>query len=208
MTSDPAAIIQYLMQLVVNPLPAIPTPWRDPDVALRVRPGERPVWVRLMATTEELDRLRATAAAARLPIDVLVAVLIEWQLCRELAAELYEDLRHDAQHALGEARLAPDEDLRAWDRLLAGKGPDSAIDELPEVALPQRLAARISKVPKFSEVGDLTAAAGAIEFERAATREGMGMEAWVARRLLAAVSGVPAPTGPTATGYQAPGERR
>ncbi len=50
-----------------------------------------------------------------------------------------------AELALTEARLAPMTTSALWDQLLAGHGPISADDELPELCLPQRLAFRLPR---------------------------------------------------------------
>ena len=82
-------------------------------------------------------------------------------------------LRQAARRDLDAPRLAPNDDLRAWDQLLAGGGPSSTIDELPEVALPQRLAARLPKTPSLDHLGELADLDGVVQLERAAARKGM-----------------------------------
>ncbi|HEX8121261.1 MAG TPA: hypothetical protein VF549_08350 [Solirubrobacteraceae bacterium] len=184
MTSESIRITLYPMQLVVKARAGTSPPWSQPDVALRVRPGDRPAWRRLQAAPVELDRLRAAASAARLPIDVVTAILAEWHLCHEVASHHYALLRQAARHDLDASRLAPNDDLRAWDQLLAGSGPTSTIDELPEVALPQRLAARLPMTPSLDHLGELADLDGAVQLERAAARNGMTLEVWVTRSLL------------------------
>lgn len=93
-------------------------------------------------------------------------------------------LANTARQELDEPRLAPNDDLRAWERQLAGHGPEPTVDELPEVCLPQRLTFRLPRAI-LSTMLDLDALGVAVACERAACRRGMLLEAWVLRQALA-----------------------
>jgi hypothetical protein len=118
-------------------------------------------------------------------VDVVAALLVEWQLCLGSAAFAAESVTLAAAAAIDEPRLAPDGDLRGWDQQLAGAGPRPTGDELPEVALPHRLAVRIPKGPSIEFLANLEQLSAAIAAERAASRRGMTMETWLLRQLLA-----------------------
>jgi hypothetical protein len=176
------------MKLVGKSLAAYERPWANVDsVALRTRPGDRPAWLRLHADDEALGRLRSAAADARLPVDVVGALLVEWGVCESLLAELsVTTVLQWAELALTEPRLAPTEDLRVWDRLLAGHGPISSGDELPELCLPQRLAVRLPHPLSLTGL-ELARLPVATLCDRAACRLGMAMETWLLRQALGSV---------------------
>ncbi len=157
--------------------------WSAPAIALRVRPGERPMWLRLEASESALERVREAAFEAHLPVDVVVALAVEWRLCEDVAMPAADDLLAAAAIALGEPRLAPSGDLRAWDQLLAGDGPDCDVDELPEVCLPQRLAFRTPHSLNAATLNVDSLAAAAM-CDRAACRLGMTMETWLLRHAI------------------------
>lgn len=173
------------MKLIVKSLATHERPWAGVDsVALRTRPGDRPAWLRLQADDEAFARLRSAAADARLPVDVVGALLVEWGLCESLFAEpSVATVQQWAELALVEARLASTDDLRFWDQLLAGHGPISRSDELPELCLPQRLAVRLPRALSLAAL-DLTRLPVATLCDRAACRLGMAMETWLLRRAL------------------------
>jgi len=175
------------MQCVGKALAEHERPWPNvASVALRTRPGDRPAWLRLDAEDGELDQLRAAAAHARLPVDVAAALQAEWGLCQPaIGTPRIPAVLESARVALGQARLAPEDDLRAWDRLLAGRGPVAGDDELPELCLPQRLAFRLPRrLP--SAALELAHVDVASLCDRAACRYGMTMETWVLRAALGA----------------------
>lgn len=153
-------------------------------MALRVRPGERTAWITLPATADSVDRLRQEAKERTLPVDVVAALLLEWGLCADVGGLNPSSLAQAARQALGQPRLAPHDDLRAWERQLAGHGPGPTIDELPEICVPQRLTFRLPPgLP--STMLDFPALDVAILCERAACRCGTSLELWVLRRALA-----------------------
>jgi len=184
MVSAGLAIIHQAMKLV-GKSPEHERPWTNvPSVALRTRPGDRPVWLRVRADDDELACVRAAAAAACLPVDVVGALLAEWNMCRDAIGQTRIDAILDAAGAaVAEARLAPNSELRAWDQLLAGRGPTPAADELPELCLPQRLAFRLPPVIASGAL-DLENLPWASLCDRAACRRGMTMETWALREAL------------------------
>ncbi|MEX2196532.1 MAG: hypothetical protein WD844_14710 [Thermoleophilaceae bacterium] len=118
-------------------------------------------------------------------MDVAAALLIEWKLCLGIAGDAAGDVIARATEEIGEPRLAPTDDLRVWDEQLMGGARAATADELPEVSLPLRLAARIPKRPSMDVFADQAELTSAVAVERAAARVGMTLEAWVLRTLLA-----------------------
>lgn len=172
------------MKLVGNLSPASPPPWTTPTITLRVRPEDRPTWIRFQADQDDVEQLRTLANECALPVDVVLALLIEWRLCEDVIAGEADWLARSAARALQEPRLAPTRDLRMWDRQLAGQCATPAGDELPEVSIPQRLMSRTPKVLALAATADGGMLSTAILCERAACRRGMTMETWVLRALL------------------------
>jgi hypothetical protein len=127
------------------------------------------------------------AAATSLPLDAVIAVLLEWSLCSDVAKARgmrEEDLAARARLALGEARLPPTVEFRVWDRQLAGHGPFPTGDELPEVCLPERLRVRLPRTARLSRQISVESIEAAVLCDRAAAQTGMTMEVWVLRQLL------------------------
>jgi hypothetical protein len=183
MASVTHGIIHQPMKLVGKTL-ATPPPWSTPDVALRIRPGERPAWITLQARPAGLDDLRQAAQKHRLPVDVVAALLLEWAVCTAATRAVgITGLITAARRELDEPRLAPNDDLRAWERQLTGHGPDPTEDELPEVCLPARLTFRLPRVVLSASL-DLDALDVAVTCEGAACRRGMSLETWVLRQAL------------------------
>ncbi len=151
-------------------------------VAARTRPGDRPVWVRVDADTEHL---RDASARARIPVDAAAALVLEWSLCADvLSIAESGPLVELARVEIAQPRLAPTDDLRAWEQQLAGRGPEPEEDELPEVCLPERIAARVPKTVGVTAL-HLAELDDAALCDRAAARLGMTLEVWVLRRVLA-----------------------
>jgi hypothetical protein len=174
------------MKLVDKSVAASGSPWSTPVVAPRVRPGDRPAWTHLRADACQLEDLRAISACAGVPVDVVVALVLEWQLCTDLAAphRVVRDLVPRAHSTIAGAGLAPTDDLRVWDFLLAGNGPVTPADELPEVCLPLRVVLRLPHGAIAADSLDFGALESARVCDRAAVRSGMVMETWVLRSLI------------------------
>jgi hypothetical protein len=160
---------------VDRPAPATTRPPRT----VRLRPGERPTWWHADIDREHFPAWRATAAQQRLGVDVLVSLLVEFDL-------VLADLRPastDPEALLASVharpsevrRLGPASALRGW---LASALPIDGSDELPELVLPERLAVRLtpgtSLVPRlrFDRVGL------AIACDRRAAEHGRTLESW------------------------------
>src|SRR4051812_38956248 len=113
----------------------------EPPVAVRLRPGERPVWYDCQSEHSTWASWRDHAATAGLPVDVWLSLLLETgAVLRDIqAAGIDADaLLHTAVARSDLSRLAPTPELRHWVALLHG-GMSPAPDELPEVVLPARL---------------------------------------------------------------------
>jgi hypothetical protein len=158
----------------------------------RLRPCERPAWIEVGLNYEERDEWRQRAADSGLSTDVWVALQIEWTLVvddldPERAARVLARARTDAVLPA----LAPTEELRSWaSHLVARSGP--VTDDLPSVALPQRVLARLRPGELDS---DLRTRVGrgvledAVTVEVAAAKAGMTLEAWAYRAACRLVDG-------------------
>lgn len=153
-------------------------------VAVRVRPGERPVWVDARGDQRSHRRWRRTAADARVPLDALLAVLLEWQLV--LAVDGVDPGLLRALVTAEPVRLAPTAELRAWDRQLAGRGLPAGGDELPEVCLPARIVMALGHPVRIGSFVELESASEALAADRAAARRGLTLESWALRGALRA----------------------
>jgi hypothetical protein len=182
MASARQGIIHQTMKLVGKSV-ARTQPWSEPDVALRIRPGERAAWITLQAHTDSLDGLRQAARRRRLPVDVVAALLLEWSVCAAIGRIDVAALSQTAGRERSEPRLAPHDSLRAWERQLAGHGPAPTNDELPEVCVPQRLTFRLPRNLSDAMLG-LDLLDVALACERAACRRGMSLETWMLRQAL------------------------
>jgi hypothetical protein len=125
---------------------------------------------------------REAAHDARLPVDVVLAILVEWALvARDLAGGGCDGsaLADVARRELDEPRLSPSPELRRWSLQLGGGAAvaDSG-DELPEVVLPQRLVFRLNAGDTLSDLARLEHLQAARVCELAATRRGMTLESW------------------------------
>jgi hypothetical protein len=170
------------MNLVGNTGTSARSRWKPATVAARTRPGDRPVWVRVAADTEHL---LDASIRARIPVDAAAALVLEWSLCADvLSVAEGGPLVELARVELAQPRLAPTDDLRAWEQQLAGRGPEPEEDELPEVCLPERIAARLPKTVPVTAL-HLAELDDAALCDRAAARLGMTLEVWVLRRVLA-----------------------
>jgi hypothetical protein len=151
--------------------------------AFRLRPGERPAWIELGLGYEERAAWRRLAAAAGLSVDVWVALQIEWALVVEdIGAEQAERVVERAKAAATLPTLAPTEELRAWVAYLLASSPPS--DDLPSLALPQRLLARLRPADFEGELRARLVDASidnAAAVELAAASVGMTLEAWAYR---------------------------
>ena len=163
---------------------------RAPAVELtsfRLRPTERPEWVDVGATPAEVRTWTQEAAGLGLSVDVSVAIKLEWALVqRDLPVECLDAVVAEARRETESARLAPSDELRRWLRFLARGQQLDAEHDLPSVALPARVVARIapamlrsSVVAAANEALDLDA----LVVERAASLNGMTMESWAYRAL-------------------------
>lgn len=157
---------------------------RCPKVALRVRPGERPMFVDVPTATAE--RWLAGARAAEVVLDCWVAVCLE----RRLIERALRPARPQIVAAFDEAcqssplaLLAPSEPLRAWRHQLA-----ASVDAVPatSVVLPERVAVRARGElfdPCPTEWGRR-----ALRWEHEAAGHGETMEAWALRLAVAVLA--------------------
>ena len=149
----------------------------------RLRPGERPAWIELELGYEERAAWRRLAAEAGLSVDVWVALQVEWTLVVEdIGAEPAERVVEQARAAATLPTLAPTEELRAWVAYLLASSPPS--DDLPSLALPQRLLARLRPADLEGELHARLIDASiddAAAVELAAASVGMTLEAWAYR---------------------------
>jgi len=156
---------------------------RPGDVrALRVRPDDRPRWLEAPVTPILQRRWRSAATRACLPVDAWVALLIEHSLVMEDLASLSVPVLEQARRLLETPRLAIGAGRRLWMRQLV-EGSATHDDELPSLALPSRLLARIPPNDlvarlRMIEHGDIEAAK---VIDLAAAAEGLTMEAWAYR---------------------------
>jgi hypothetical protein len=151
-----------------------------------MRPGERPAWVDVSAHVDRWDEWRARSSQRGLAVDVVLAVLLEYELVRrELdAAGLTLDVLQTTSNSEGTSRLAPTPDLRAWVSQLTANGESAPADELPEIALPQRLVHRAGPDVQTAAWDDLNRIEAAARCDAEAARHGMTLEAWVLRAAL------------------------
>lgn len=162
---------------------------RNSAGSFRLRPGERATWIDVNASVAEMRRWAKQAAIAGLSVDVWIALKLEWSLIR---ADLSDEGRlatvvERATREVDAPRLAPSDELRRWLAFLGRGGQPHAEHDLPSVALPARVVARVAPavltartVAEASETLD----PAAIVVERAASLNGMTMEAWAYRALV------------------------
>jgi hypothetical protein len=156
----------------------------------RLRPGERPAWIELELGYEELAAWRHLAAESGLSVDVWVALQVEWTLVVEdVGAERSKLVVERARATAESPTLAPTQELRTWVAYLRASGAQS--DDLPSLALPQRLLARLHPADIECQLRARLAEASiddAAVVELAAASVGMTLEAW-AYRESAGISG-------------------
>lgn len=150
----------------------------------RLRPTERPAWVELGLDPAERREWRARAAEFGLSVDVWLALQAEWALVVEdVGAATAEQLVSAAIATEATPRVAPTDELRAWVAWLRAAEPPGR-DDLPSVALPQRLLGRLRPGPVESELRAYArrgSEEAAISVELAAAAAGMTLEAWAYR---------------------------
>lgn len=151
----------------------------------RIRPGERPSWWYAGADQVAFDRWRAQALAAGLGLDAWVSILLELDLAlADLPPELGsgEFLRQAIENERSLPRLGPASGLRDWPHR-CGAGEE---DELPELVLPARIAARLTPGQPIDSRLDDGRIETAVACERCAALQGRTLESWVLLAALAA----------------------
>jgi hypothetical protein len=159
-----------------------------PESSFRLRPGERAVWIEVSAADGEMRAWRREASSLGLSVDVLVALKLEWSLVR---ADIADPLRLAAlvECARTEAaapRLAPSDELRRWLAFLGRGAHAHAEHDLPSVALPARVVARVTPALLSAKARDETnrpLEGDGLVVERAASLNGMTLESWAYRTL-------------------------
>lgn len=158
-----------------------------PSVNFRLRPGERPTWIELDLPDDVVRGCTHRAASVGVSLDVAFALQLEWALVSaDINAERLSGLVVCASELAASDRMAPTPELREWLAYLDADPADVPEHDLPSVALPSRLFARI---PPASRSAALERAAtalvdeAAVVVERAAAIVGMTMETWVYRTL-------------------------
>jgi hypothetical protein len=170
--------------------------WMQPE--LRLRPGERPIWVELRTGMREAHEWRARAAATGLALDAWLALQVEiWLVANDLeqalggtqAVELIDSILSTQQ-----LHVPPSDQLQVWVRQLhaARRGETNPLgDDLPSVALPERVLARVRR-PVIESVRAAVSeadAARALELEIAASSFGLTIESFVFRESLRRITG-------------------
>jgi hypothetical protein len=165
----------------------------ESSAPMRLRPGERPVWVDAEVWQAQWGQWRAQAAERGVGVDGLIATWIEFRgvvddlenLGMSDAAELLGGL---AGAELREDRLAPSPALQAWVAALSGTSPSVAyMDELPELMLSGRLWQWPSAKQALGTPIESASITLAVKLEVAAARRGLTMQAWVLEAVLRAV---------------------
>lgn len=161
---------------------------------MRMRPGERPSWTDASPWQEHWEQWRECAQDAGVGVEIAVAVMLEYELVlielQGAVANPADVLSQAVEAELSGARLPPNPDYRAWSSVLLGAG--TRTDELPEIALPQRLL----RTPRlYTGWGDLLAPAhvsDALLCERAASAHALTLELWAMRSVLSHLAAKPA----------------
>lgn len=159
-------------------------------VRLRLRPGERPSWTDASPWEAAWEDWRQAARASGVALDAAVSCLLEYDMaCCELGRWLANPASLVGQVAraeLSSPRLADDPELRQW---LRGLGQDRGSgDELPEIALPQRLLGHPVLRARWGERVDASQLECALRCERAASLSGNTLEGWALRVGLASLA--------------------
>jgi hypothetical protein len=165
----------------------------------RLRPGERPCWLELPLSDDEIAGMRQHSACRGLAVDARVALLLEAQLVdRDLRAAGAPALDQLHEQALVEGQrdaLAPSPELRMWIAMLRGNRTTAAeADELPCLALPTRLVTRIAPIARTNEVlqaasDDTDRVEVAVACDLAAALVGRTLESWAYAASLKRVAG-------------------
>jgi hypothetical protein len=154
-------------------------------VDLRLRPGDRPVWLDLELTRVRVREWRARAAAHGLALDVWLGLLLEYELVcnalREVGGQrLVEKVLATARAIAAEPRVAPTPELRRWMDQLEGRRWRGS-DDLPSVVVAARLLAQLPHRGRGTAIATATEAgheAEAIVVDRVAAASGQTLEAW------------------------------
>lgn len=169
-------------------VPGVTASVAQPASSFRLRPGERPAWVDVTVSDAEMQTWRRQAAIAGLSVDTWIALKLEWGLVvadvpdRTRLVAVIKQARHDAEAP----RLAPSDELRRWLAFLTRGPQEDADHDLPSVALPARLVARIAPAALAATVvaeANETLDPAAVVIERAASLTGMTMESWAYRAI-------------------------
>lgn len=145
----------------------------------RLRPGERPIWWDATPDRDSFDLWRKEAAAAGVPVDAWVSLLLEFDFVLD---DLPESLRPlellagtvSAGSEVHEVSFSPA--LRSW--LEPGSLPPHFRDELPELAVPQRIAIRLRPGSVLAPRIRPELFALASECDREAARHARTLESW------------------------------
>lgn len=185
------------VRLQVIPGRAGPPRTAETAEAIRIRPGDRAIWVDLPLDDHEVRRWRGEAGNAGLPIDVWLALQAEWSLVRSHLGRANATVAPhelvEAARAASAGALAPTDELRRWCRQLSGASTAAVPrDELPTVVVPERILAQLQPARRAGELIGYAASGSAreaAELDLAAACAGLTLETWayrVALRLAAA----------------------
>lgn len=111
----------------------------------RLRPGERPIWWDASPDRDSFGLWREEAAHAGLSVDAWISVLLEFDLVLDdmpLSLQPLDLLAAAASARSTVLELSFSPALRSW--IEPGPSAADTLDELPEIALPQRIAIRLS----------------------------------------------------------------
>jgi hypothetical protein len=160
-----------------------------------MRPGERPYWADASRWQASWGRWRESARRASVSVEAAVGCLLEYRMsCVELQRWVehpQELLQQAADRELSQPRLAGDAEFRRWLDVL--DHADSLSDELPEIALPQRLMRNPAVLRDWGSLVDPVMLDQALRCERAAALSTQTLEGWALRAGLSSMSC--APTG-------------
>src|SRR6185312_7943790 len=157
---------------------AVPTSQPTGD-SYRLRPGERPIWWDATRDRDSFDLWRKEAAAAGVVVDAWVSLLLEFAfVLDDLPASLHpvELLAGTVSAGSNVREVSFSPALRRWTE---PRSPAPHFrDELPELAIPQRIAIRLRPGSALSprlrpELFDL-----ALECDRHAARNARTLESW------------------------------
>jgi hypothetical protein len=165
----------------VPPVAAIDLPSSN---APRIRPGERPAWWDARADRTQFGAWRAAAEDAHLSVDAWISLLLEFGLVLSDLQDLEDPigLMEMATQEEGLHRLGSWTELRKW---LAEEAVVRAnVDELPELLIPERIAARLT--PGLELAGRLEPRHFELAkaCDRCAALQGRTMESWALRAAL------------------------